>query len=102
MLRKTSWAVCSLLVLQSCAKIARPDADWCVTNVPGRKQTCYNIKNDYNDSGQLKPGAQPHYKPMPDLESINKHVIMDPDSFVKLKAYVKLLREEYDRGCKNP
>lgn len=99
MLRRICWASCSLLLF-SCAKITRPDMDLCVINAPGKKLTCYNFKNDFGDDGQILPSAKPHFKPAPTIESVNKHVAIDPDGFGKLKAYVKLLREEYEKGCK--
>ena len=98
--QKIFLVVSSSFLLASCAKIARPDIDLCLVNAPGKKLTCYNFKNDFNDSGQIKPGVQPHFKPAPDLEALNKHVIQSPDDFVKMKAYVKKLREEYEQGCK--
>lgn len=97
-MRVMFWAACSLALL-SCAHVQRPDADLCVVNAPGKKLTCYNIKTDFNDDGQIRPGVPAHYKPAPDLEAINKWVITDLDSWAKIKAYVKLLREEYERRC---
>jgi hypothetical protein len=101
MLRRIFWAACSLS-LASCAQIKRPDADICVLNAPGAKLTCYNLKDDYDDDGNIKPGAKPHFLPAPTLESINKSIVMSPAHFSLLKAYVKKLREEYENGCKPP
>ncbi len=95
------WAVCSVFLF-SCAQIKRPDADLCLINYPGKKLTCYNLARDYGEDGNIKPGVQPHFKPAPDLESVNKHVIMSPQDFGKFKAYVKKLREEYENSCKPP
>lgn len=100
MLQKIYLVSFSLLLI-SCAKITRPDMDLCVVNAPGKKLTCYNFKEDFGDDGQIKPSAKPHFKPAPDIASINKHVAIDPEGFGKLKAYVKLLREEYEKGCRN-
>lgn len=94
------WAVCSLLA--GCATIAKPDAYLSVVNAPGKKLTGYNLKTDFNDDGNIKPGAKPRFLPAPDIESINKYVCSSPEDFVKIKAYIKKLREEYERGCKPP
>lgn len=95
------WVNFSLLLV-GCAKISRPDMDLSVVNAPGKKLTSYNFKNDFGDDGQIKPGAKPHFKPIATIDDLNKYVAISPDDFGKLKAYVKLLREEYERGCKNP
>ncbi len=101
MLQRTFLVVCSFAIL-SCAKISRPDADICVVNAFGKKLTCYNLARDYNDDGLIKPGTPAHFKPAPDIDSVNKHVVMSAADFGKFKAYVKKLREEYDNSCKPP
>lgn len=88
-------AVCSAIF--GCSQIPRPDTTLCVVNAPAQQMKCYNLKTDYNDDGSLKPDAKPKYWPVVSIEDVNKHICTDPDSFGNLKAYIKLLREEYDK-----
>jgi hypothetical protein len=91
--------------LTSCATIKRPNVDICVVNAPGKKLTCYNFERDYAPDGQIKPGVNPHFRPAPDVAALNKHLIFTSDegpenAIAKLKAYIKNLREVYEKGCK--
>lgn len=86
--------ICSLY---SCARIPKPNTDLCVINAPGQHLSCWNLKTDYNDNGQIKPGVKPKIKVANSLNDVNKFIVTDPDGFAELKAYIKLLREEYQR-----
>lgn len=88
------------LVFNGCALIQRPDSNICVMNAPAQHMKCYNLKRDYNDDGTLKPTAKPTFRQFRIIDDGNKYISMDPDSFAQLKAYIKLLREEYQKGCK--
>lgn len=97
------WTDFKILVLClafiGCTKVERPNADECVINAPGSKITCYNMKNDYDEHGNLKPGVEPHFKSMLTTYDVNKYITMSPEDFAELKAYVAKLRDEYERGC---
>jgi hypothetical protein len=85
--------------LFSCAQIDRPDTDLCVVNAPGKKLTCFNLKRDYDKDGNLKSDAKPVFKPAPTIESVNKHIITDPQGYARLRAYIRTLRQEYEDKC---
>ena len=89
-----------VIATMGCSSVERPNADICVINAPGLKLTCYNMRNDYDNSGNLKPGVQPHFKQTVTLYDVNKFITMSPDDFSELKAYVGELKDEYERGCK--
>ena len=97
--QKIFWAVSSLLLF-SCAGIQRPDALICVLNAPGKKLTCYNTRTDFNSEGYIKPGAKPSFHPIEGIQDINKYILMSPNDWVKIKAYIKKLREEYESSCR--
>lgn len=77
--------------------VSRPDTNLCVVNVPALHEKCYNLKSDYDDNGQLQPGAKPVIKQYatPDemLAALNKKIGTDPDGWAHLKAYIKELRD---------
>lgn len=89
---KTCLIISSVIFFSGCAGIPRPDSDLCVINAPASHLICYNLKRDYTDNGVLKPDAKPHYKSVATLNDVNKHIIMDVDSFTKLKAYIKKVK----------
>lgn len=91
--------------LFSCASIKRPDIDVCIVNAPGKKINCYNLEKDYQDDGQLKPGAKFHTRVAASIQDLNKHLVFTSDTgpenaIAKLKAYIKNLREAYENECK--
>lgn len=96
-------------LLSSCGGVDRPDADVCIANVLALHQSCYNLRRDYEDSGQLKQGAKPHFKPCksdkPCLDpsthyntpeemvaDLHKAVVFDTSSWPKIKAWIEELR----------
>jgi len=89
----TLWISCSFLLF-ACAQVPRPDTDLCVVNAPAGHRKCYNILKDYNDEGDLLPGAKPLFKPAKVVEDLNKNICTDPDGWANMKAYIRSLREE--------
>lgn len=81
------------LNLSGCGGVERPDTNVCVVNYELMHLKCYNLKNDYNDDGNLKPGSKPHFKAITGLTSLNSYVVTDPDGWANLKAYIRKLRE---------
>lgn len=102
---KTLWvgykiaSILSLGMLSNCANIPKPDTNLCIANVPLSHFTCYNLKNDYDDNGNIKKDSKPTFKDLKSLEDINKNICTDPDGFANLKTYVRLLREEL-KSCR--
>lgn len=92
------------LLLVVCSSVAcsipLPDTTLCVVNAPNKQAKCYNLKTDYNDDGTIKADAKPTYMPASVIEDLNKDICTDPDSFANLKAYIKTMREEFDK-CKS-
>ena len=86
----TFWAAYSI---SGCGGVERPDTNVCVLNVELMHLKCYNLKRDYNDDGNLKPGAKPTINSISGLSSLNTFVMTDPDGWANLKAYIRKLRE---------
>lgn len=87
--------VCSLLLLAACRSLPqRPDTDICVNNPQLEHKKCYNLRRDYDEEGQLKPGAVPSFKPLLSLADVEKDISTDPDGWANLKAYIRQLRDE--------
>lgn len=81
----------------SCASgVERPDTDLCLSNVPKLHELCTNLKRDYDDNGELKPGVKPQVRQYKDeaemLAALNKKTCTDPNGLANLKAYVRELR----------
>ena len=89
-----------LLIIFSlgCANIPKPDTNLCIVNALAHNQKCYNLLRDYDDDGRLFATAKPLYKPANTIEDLNKNACTDPDGLANLKAFIKLLREEYKRS----
>lgn len=96
------WMVFSLA---ACATIRRPDTDVMIINAPGNKRCGYNLLRDYGDDGRLLPNAKMFCRPNASVKDLNKAMVVDSptgfeDGLARLKAYIKLLREEYENRCK--
>lgn len=96
-----------ILALSGCAGVARPDIDIVIVNAPGKRAKGYNMKDDYDNDGVLKPGAVPKYYPAEKIEDLNKwYCINSKDGPVqagaRMSAYLKKVREEIKNGCKPP
>lgn len=89
------WMVFSI----SCSSVPRPNTDICIANVPAKHRICYNLLRDYDDNGNLTPGAKPSYKPLSSLNDINKNAMTDPKGLANLKAYIRKLRNEANQRC---
>lgn len=97
--------------LSGCAAISRPAVDVGIVNAPAKHVKAYNLKNDYDADGHIIPGHAPTFYPAEKIEDLNKWlcVSMRDDKGVAqpeqaqalLKSYIKLLREEFEKGCKN-
>lgn len=92
-------------LLCACAHIPPPDADACIVNAPAKNRKCYNFSRDYDENGQLKPDAKPIYRSNANIADLNKAFLIDhpngfPTGLANLKAYIKTLREEYERQCR--
>lgn len=106
------WIIFSLLFLPGCAAIERPNVDLLVVNAPKKYARGYNFKTDYNDSGDRLPDAKPKFYPAEKVEDLNKWFCVNmrdekgeqqpADALKLMTAYIKKLREEYERGCKPP
>jgi len=82
------------LLLAACS-ISRPDSDLGIVDAPRSQFLYYNLKEDYDDSGQLKPGAEMKVRMLESLQSVDRYTCLDPDSAANLKAYVQKVRERF-------
>lgn len=94
----------TILVLTSCASIKRPNVDLCIVNAPNKVRKCYNMERDYDENGRLIRGAKAVYRKNESVEDLNKGLFVDSDTgpedgLARLKAYIKELREEQEKGC---
>lgn len=88
---KILWVAFSL---SACSTVPLPHTDLCVANALGKHSTCYWVDSDFDDNGNVKPGAVPNLKPLNAIEDLNKAIWTDPDGWAELKAYIKQLRTE--------
>ena len=114
-MQATTLLMASSLLAASCSSVPRPNADFCTVNAPALHQACYNLRDDYNGDGHLKPGVQPHFKPCPTdkwpcldpathyvdeaamLADLNKSTDFDVNSWAAVKAWINELRDETGR-----
>lgn len=106
MLRMTLLSICSLL-LSSCASLPglpeRPDTtayQVIVTQTEGGEMYGYNVQSDYDDRGNLKPGAKPKIKPVEGLKDIRGWYCTDKEGFKNAKAYRAALTDWIWEHCK--
>jgi hypothetical protein len=98
----TLFLVCSLV---GCGH--KPDIYHCIINAPNQNRKCYHADRDYDDKGNLRPGAVAVYRPNPTIEHLNKAYCIDSDdekhpfevALERAKAYGKTIREELEE-CK--
>lgn len=69
-------------------------------NAPAESRRCYNLKDDYTDDGDLKPGAQAKTRLNKTISDLNKATVIDSptgfeDGLAGIKTYIRQLREEY-------
>lgn len=93
------WMVSSLV---ACAGIEKPDAEVCIVNAPAFNRKCYNLKTDYDENGKLRREAVAKYKPNVHIKDLNKATVLDSetgfeDGLAEVKAYIKNLREAYEK-----
>lgn len=96
-------------LMAACASIPRPNADTCTANVPALHLRCYNLRDDYDGNGELRPGARAHYFPCEAgrrcedpathyqdeaamLAELNKMTVFTPDAWAAVKAWIRELR----------
>lgn len=90
--------------LVGCAGIARPKGFLCVAHladpnhgIPHSYNHCFDLEQDFDDDGKLKPTAKGQKLPL----IMDKHVNMDPKSFSSLNAYLQKIRERYKQCLAN-
>ncbi len=94
------WTVFSLLLLVSCAGVERPDALVCVVNAPAENIKCYNLKEDYYETGKLKKSAKAKYFKANDVYDLNKGVWISNNDWAKVKVWINQLKEAEKRRLK--
>ena len=87
------WAVFSL---SACGTV-RPKGDICLTNAARGYRLCYDMEKDFDSNGDILPGREPHYKRFYYLNDVDRHVVFDPDSWAEVKAFVRFLKEKYEK-----
>lgn len=85
-----------IMLGSACGEPPRPNADGCIANVPALHLKCYNIHDDYDDNGQLKPDVKPHFVEFKSrdemLDFLNKSTVFQPDAWALVKAWIRKLR----------
>lgn len=107
MLRLTTLLItCSLLA--GCG-VKRPSIRLEIVNAAADKRCGYNLKTDYDDSGNLIAGHPSKCFPNTELKDLDKSLVIDADdvsspthfqdALALLKGYLKNLREAYEQNC---
>lgn len=86
--------------LFSCAHIRRPNAELCVVNAPAAHLKCYNVAEDYNEGGYLKPRATAKFFRAENVHDLNKGVWMSNADWAKIKVWISDLRRAYEESRK--
>jgi len=84
-------------LLASCAGIKRPNAELCIVNAPARHLKCYNLYEDYEDSGLLKKNATAKFFRAETVEDLNKGTWMSNADWAELKKWIREIRKAYDK-----
>ena len=77
--------------LSACSNPA-PNSDQCVLNVPNMHLNCRNLSRDYDSEGRLLPSSTPTIKPITGIQDIDKHIVIDPNSFENIKIFTNQTR----------
>lgn len=85
--------ICSLVV--GCA-VPRPKANICILNAKDRELICYNLHDDYDKDGKIKEDAKPLIIPIESLMELDKYTCTDPESFQKIKVWLRRLKDKYE------
>lgn len=83
--------------LTSCG-ITRPNIQIGNVNAPKKQFRSYNMRDDYDDEGNRKPGAKPKIYSLHDLDDMNKWMCITSDegpeeAQARLLAYLRKLRD---------
>lgn len=79
-------ALIASILLVGCGTVERPKGEACVAFAQKGHRLCYNF-DDFDANGNVKPGVRPTRRSLA-LEAIDKHIVVDPDSYASLKAFV--------------
>lgn len=90
-----------LLLLAGCAT-SRPDTDLCGINALAGHKKCYNLKNDYDEEGNLKHSATPKIIPINSINDLNKNICTDPQGFENLNIYLQQAKQAYKECLARP
>lgn len=98
----TRLTVFSFILLGACA-IPRPRTELCIVNAPAAHSKCYWMDTDYDQNGNLLPGAVAHLLPARTVSDLNKAMMIpfapSGQGIANFKAYVNKLKEEYETRC---
>jgi len=97
----TRYLAFSVLLLGACATIAKPNANLCVVNAPGRHLKCYNLSTDYTDDGNVKASAKAKFIRIETTGDLNKGVWMSNADWAEVKKWIRELRKAYEESQKN-
>ena len=84
------------LLMTGCLERERPDTNVFVVNVPAMHLKGYNLKRDYNENGDLKPGAKAMIIPISSLQDLNKKVVTDANGYANLMSSYRTLRQDLE------
>jgi hypothetical protein len=91
--------LCLTFSLSACASIKRPDTTLYGVNAKAKKVRGYNLLEDYDNTGTLKPGVKPREKSLLGIGDLNAWICTDPKGFENLKTYVEEIRKAYEQNC---
>lgn len=93
---KMLWIALSAFMVSGCASVDRPDSPMCILNTGALRETCANLKKDYDDNGNFKKDAKlviTQYKSAEEmLLALNKRVATTPEGWANIKTYIRELR----------
>lgn len=98
-MRLKTLLMASSVLLIGCG-VERPDTTISIINAGAFEMAGFNLKEDYNEDGSLKPGVKPRVRQISSLVDVDKHACTDPVGLANLKAYIKKVREEL-ANCKS-
>jgi hypothetical protein len=81
----------AILLSVSCS-LGRPEGMICLVDAPDKELQCFDMSTDYDDNGQLKPGAQVKVKKIDSLSSIDRATVFDLRSWQSVSAYIQRVR----------
>src|SRR5690606_24002114 len=76
----------------------RPKGRICQIDAPNIRKICFHMDSDYDDDGNLKPGAKPHFIQYASaeemLKDLDKDTSFDEESWASASAYRRKMKQD--------